>query len=65
MTTHLAKSSSGLPHSRNPRLKEKKLLFRTIFVLTASLLVTVSLVLWMLHSIKHSQPVNVEFTLNL
>jgi hypothetical protein len=65
MTTYLSKTVGKVlfPHLTPER--RKQLVSRIILIMMASLFVTASLVMWMLHAIKHFKPSNVDFTVNL
>jgi hypothetical protein len=64
MTTYLSKNVGKVLFPQLTRDQRKQLLAKIIFVLLASLFVTASLVMWMLHAIKHFKQSNIDFTIN-
>ncbi|MFZ0825914.1 MAG: hypothetical protein WAO02_00690 [Verrucomicrobiia bacterium] len=65
MTTYLSKNVGKALFPNLRRERRKKLLSRLILVLMASLFVTASLVMWMLHAIKHVKQSDTDFTINM
>ena len=65
MTTYLSKTVGKALFPHLPRDRRKQLLSRIIFVLMASLFITASLVVWILHAVKHVKPSNIDFTNNM
>ncbi len=64
MTTYLAKTVGKLLFPRLPRDRRKQLLSRIILILMASVFITVSLVVWMFHAVKHVKQSNIDLTIN-
>lgn len=65
MTTYLSKNVGKALFPHLPRDQRKRLLSKIIFILMASLFITASLVMWMLHAIKHFKQSNIDFTNNM
>jgi hypothetical protein len=65
MTTYLSKNVGKVLFPHLPRDQRKQLLSRIILILMASFFVTVSLVMWMLHAIKHFKQSDIDFTINM
>jgi hypothetical protein len=64
MTTYLAKTVGKVLFPRLPRERRKKLLSRIILILMASFCLTVWLVVWILHAVKHVKQSDVDLTIN-
>jgi hypothetical protein len=64
MTTNLSKSAGKALFPHLSRERRRQLLARIIVILMASILATVSLVVWMLHAIKHFKQSDINFTAN-
>ena len=62
MTTYLSKTVGKVLFPHLSRDQRKQLLSRIILILMVSLLATASLVMWMLHAIKHFKQSDINFT---
>jgi len=65
MTTYLSKNVGKVLFPNLSREQRKQLLSRIILILMASLFITASLVMWMLHAIKHFKQSDIDFTINM
>jgi hypothetical protein len=65
MTTYLSKTVGKVLFPHLSRNRRKQLLSRIIFILLASFCITTSLVMWILHAIKHFKQSDVSFTINM
>jgi hypothetical protein len=64
MTTYLSKNVGKMLFPHLSREQRKQMLSRIVFVLTASLFITASLVMWILHAIKQFKQSDMVLTVN-
>jgi len=65
MTIPLSKHFGKVLFPHLCRARRRQLVGRIIAILMASVLVTASLVAWMLHAVKHAKPSDVNLTVNM
>ncbi len=64
MTTYLSKKVGKMLFPRLTPERRKQLLSKIILVVLAGLFATASIVLWVIHAIKHFKQSDTNFTIN-
>lgn len=64
MTTYLSKKLGKMLFPRLTPERRKRLLSKILLILLASLFATASIVLWVIHAIRHFRQSDANFTIN-